>query len=306
MLHAMLADQTGQHSDSLLLLAVVEGRIHHGCIQHLAGSIHHGNLAAVAVSGVQTHGDKAFDRRLHQQRFQIQCKIMDSTAVCTIRKITANFTLDRGENQSLIRILSGSPHEYRHMIGRLHCRTANQSRTLISNHSHIGFQNTLFFTTVDSQNLVIQQPANGLGEIIVQAVNAVGIRIFRLAGQHTAAIYQLPKVFSDVRIVRQIFCDNIRGALKGFFNGIDTLFRVNVGFCQYRRILSILGKDCSSQAFQSLFTGHSTTGTAFLLIGAVQILHFRQSGCGIDGSRQFFRHLSLIFNGFFHLVPSLL
>ena len=70
--------RTDRERNGFLLFPLAESGIDHGGGQHLAGGVHHGDLAAVAVSGVKTHGDEALDGGLHQQRLQIQGKIVDS------------------------------------------------------------------------------------------------------------------------------------------------------------------------------------------------------------------------------------
>ena len=54
-------------------------RVYHVGIQHLAGGVHHGNLAAHAVAGVQAHHGFAADGRLQQQLAQILAKHSDGT-----------------------------------------------------------------------------------------------------------------------------------------------------------------------------------------------------------------------------------
>ncbi len=54
-------------------------RVYHVGIQHLAGGVHHGNLAAHAVAGVQADHGFAADGRLQQQLTQIIAKHSDGT-----------------------------------------------------------------------------------------------------------------------------------------------------------------------------------------------------------------------------------
>ncbi|MPN24514.1 hypothetical protein SDC9_171913 [bioreactor metagenome] len=65
MLRLMPADEPLQRVDGLLLLSLSMGWVDHGGVQHLARSVHHGDLAPVSIAGVKPHGDPAPDRRLH-------------------------------------------------------------------------------------------------------------------------------------------------------------------------------------------------------------------------------------------------
>ena len=102
----VLADQAGQRADSLLLFGIVKGRVHDGGVEHLAGCVDDGDLAAHAVARVETHGDLALDRRLHEQRTQVQRKLADSALGGGVGKLGANFTLERRENEPCVCVLA--------------------------------------------------------------------------------------------------------------------------------------------------------------------------------------------------------
>ena len=108
---AVFAHKNGQGGNGFLLFPLIEGGVNHGGGQYLAGCVHHGDLAAVAVSGVKPHGDEAFDRGLHQQRLQIQGKIADSARIRPVGQVAAHLPLDGWENQPLIGVLSGGADE---------------------------------------------------------------------------------------------------------------------------------------------------------------------------------------------------
>ena len=69
-------------------LLLIERGIDHRGIQHLTGAVHHRHLAAVAVAGVEAHGDLALDGRLHQQRPEVQRKLPDCPLAGGIRQIS--------------------------------------------------------------------------------------------------------------------------------------------------------------------------------------------------------------------------
>ena len=111
----MLAHENRQRCNCLLLFSFTEGGINNSGVQNLPGCVHNSNLAAVAVSGIQSHGDKAFYRGLHQQRLQVQRKIVDGALAGTVGQLVADFPGNRGENQSLIGIFGCCTNKQRNI-----------------------------------------------------------------------------------------------------------------------------------------------------------------------------------------------
>ena len=306
MAHIVFAHQAVQDVNGLLLFPLVKCGVDNGGCQHLAGGIHHRHLAAVAVAGVQAHGNEALDRGLHQQGLQVQGKIVNGAFIGTLAQVAADLTLDGGEDQPLVGILGSSLDKLGNKHGGLQCRSADQSRTLVARQGHTGLQDPFLLTPIDGQDLVIQQPGYGLGEVIVQPVHGVRIRILGLAGKYAPAGHQTAQILPDLRIIGKILSDDIAGTLESFFNGIDTLLRVDVILCKNGRILTVLGEDSLRQRCQALLPGHGATGAALLLVGPVQILHLGHGGRIVDSGGQLLCQLALIFDGTLYLVTALL
>ena len=300
------AHHAGKNGDGLLFFAFAEGGIHHTGVQHLSGGIHHGHLAAVAVARVQAHGDKALHGRLHQQRLQIQGEVADGSLTGAVGEFAPNFPLDGGEDQPFIGILGGGAHKAGDLQAGLQRGAADQGSTLIPGQGDGGLQNALLFAPVDGENLVIQQPGNGLGEIIVQGVDAFGFGVVGLAVQTAPAHHQLPQSLADVGVVGKVFRNDVIGSGEGLFDGVDALFRVHKVLSQLLGVLSVLGKNHLRQGSQPLFPGHGAPGAALLLVGTVEILHLGHGCGGVDGVGQLPGELSLVFDGLFDLVPALL
>lgn len=61
---------------------------------------------------------------------------------------------------------------------------------------------------------MIQHPRDGLGEIVIELVNAVGLRVLGGgADKHSPAHHQLPQRLADVGVVGKIFGNDVIGAL---------------------------------------------------------------------------------------------
>ena len=304
MLHAPAGHQSGENSDGLLLFPFIEGGVDHGGGQHLAGGIHHGDLAAVAVSGIQTHGDKALHRGLHQQRLQIQGKIPDGALAGPVRQIGADLALQGGEDQPVIGVLRRGPDDGADVHGGLQGGPADQRGALVAGKGNGDLQNPFLFGPVDGHDLMVHHPGNRHGKIVIKTVNAVFFGVFRLADERCLAVHQLPEGFADGGVVGQVFGDDIGCTGEGFLRGMDALFFIDIVFGQNIGVQALLGENGGGQGFQTLLPGHGGAGAALLLIGTVQVLHLRHGGGGVDGGGQLVRQLALIFNGLLHLIPA--
>ena len=67
-----------------------------------------------------------------------------------------------------------------------------------------------------------------------------------------------------------------------------------------------LGEEHLRQGRQALLPGHGGPGAALLLVGAVQVLHLRQGGGGVDGGGELLRQLALLLDGLLHRLPAVL
>ena len=141
---------------------------------------------------------------------------------------------------------------------------------------------------------------------IIIAVDTILIRVRRLSIQNRMIFHFNPEGFTNVRVVRDPFRNDIRCTGKGILQGLHTLFRTEIILCQLRRISAVLLKNVRRQRFQSFFLCRSSTGTAFLLIGTVKILHLSQGRSLMDGQCQFPGQLSLILDGLDNLSLTLL
>ena len=226
MLHAVLGDQPAECSDGLVLLPFAVGGIDHGGIQHLAGAVHHRHFTAHAVAGVQTHGDLAFHRRLHQKGLQVQGKLADGALVSPVRQRCPHFPFQRGVNEPVIAIL-GRGFDKLHGSGAgLHHRAPQHRQRQIPVQQDSDLQLFFFFTPVDGEDLVALQVAEGLLKIVVQAVNAVLLRGGE-GTQSTPPLQQLPQALADGRIVADPLGDDVIGSLQSVRRRLHALFRID-------------------------------------------------------------------------------
>ena len=308
MLHAVLFHQTRQNGDGLLLFLLGERGIDHGGIENAARAVHHGHFAAVAIAGVQAHGDLALDGGLEQQRFQIQRKIMDGSLVGRLRQGVSDFPLHGRLQQPVVGILRGSPDKGHGRRTGHHHGPEDGPQNLLPVRFHGNLQKFLFFAPVDGQNLVALQLIEGLGEVVVQAVDGVRILLGGLGPQLAPLHHLLAQDLADIGVIGNPFGNDIRRTGQGVFHRLHALLRVDV-LCRQNlrgRGALFLVENGPGQGLQPLLPCHRGAGPALLLVGPVQILHLGQGLGGVDGGGQFFRQFSLGFNGRFDLPAPLL
>ena len=116
-----------------------------------------------------------------------------------------------------------------------------------------------------------------------------------------------PQHLPDFGIIGNHFSDDVIGPLKGIGDGFHPLFWVYIIF-RRRCGFGAGGGLCEEelrQRLQPLLSCHGGPGTAFLLIGTVEVLHLGQSGGGVDGGGEFLRQFALFLDGAFDLLPPL-
>ena len=88
-----------------LLLCGRRCRIYHCGIQNLSGCIYNSQLAACTECRVPAQHNFPCNWRLHEKLLQIFSIYMDSTILCLVCKVTADFSLNCRTNKTLIAVL---------------------------------------------------------------------------------------------------------------------------------------------------------------------------------------------------------
>ena len=90
-------------------LNAVDG-VNYPGVQHLAGLVHHSQLAACPVTGVNPQNNPAAQRRLQQQVAEVQGKHLDGVLARPVGDFAPYFPFNRRENQPVISVRGGCPH----------------------------------------------------------------------------------------------------------------------------------------------------------------------------------------------------
>ena len=274
------------------------GGIDDGGVQHLAGLIHNGNLAAGAVAGVQTDGNLALDGGRHQQLAQVDAKQLDGVFAGFFGELGADLTLDGRINQTGIGIFTGLLHQHRAGVAALHVQRADDIQRTAGVGLQIHLQKALFFASVEGQYPVTLQLVHRLGEVIVGGVNAVfGLFVLLDPDGLDAAVdaHQIAYPLAHLGIVGDLFRDDVLGTLQGGLGILYALFGVDKGLCQFQGGFAqfLIEQQCLCQRFQTLFPCHAGAGLALGAEGTVNVVDLGKGGCLVQCGRYLFRQIAL-------------
>ena len=298
MLHLVLPHQLGQPGNGLLPLPRTVGGVDHRGVQHLSGAVHHRHLTAHAVAGVQSHGHPALHRGLHQQGLQIQGEGADGPLVGLLGELCPDLPLQRGLKQPLPGVVRRPPDKF-HGGGPRDGPAPDHHPGSLRIQLHRYLQQLLPLPPVDGQRLIALDPAHRALEIVVQTVDAV-LRLLarRFGGQYAPAEVQLAQLLPQVGPVGDLLSQDVAGPLECGLHRLHPLFRVHIVLCGPLQIhRRPPGRGQGGQRLQSLLPGHGGAGAPLLLIGAVQVLHLRQRGGGVQCGGQVLGELALPLDG---------
>ena len=186
----VLADERGELGDRLALLTLAERRIDDRGVQHLTGRIHDGDLAAVAVAGVESHGDEAFDGRLHEQRLEVEGKVADRGFVGRVGEQIADLPFQAREDQPVVAVLSGGCNECHGGAAGLDDKAAERLDRGVAIHVEADLQKALFLAAVERQNLMALQFCNRLGKLVIEAIDGIRVRVGGLGAGRRTLLHQ--------------------------------------------------------------------------------------------------------------------
>ena len=238
MSHAVLFNEPLQRDDGFLPLGLGEGGIDHSGVQHLARRVHHGDLAAVAVAGVQPHRHMTAHRRLHQKWAQVQREIANRALVGLVRQGAAQFALHTGRDQAVIGVLGSGADEGCRPAARDKHRPAHADKRLLPVHLHAGLQKSLAFAAVYGKHLMPLQLGKRLGKVIIGLVDG-GLLLLALDGlrMHDGLpLHETAQRLADGGIVGDFLRDDIGGAGQCVGGRFHALFRADIRLCQLLRL----------------------------------------------------------------------
>ena len=305
-LHTVLLNEVFHRGLGLLHLFEGGNGIDHIGGQHLAGGVHHRQLAAHAVAGVHTQGHLAPDGRLKQQLAQVLAEHRNGPLGGPGGQLRAQFPLQAGVQQPVVGVLGGQ----RHLGGAgaapgPHKAAAQQGGSLLGLRLNAHLQKAFPFAPIHRQNAVPGHLAHRFGIVVVLLVDGFLFCIGRFAGQQGGALIQFPQLLAQGGIVAELLRQNVPGTGQGG-GGVRHLLAQVFGGRLLRVGAAVLGQQQLGQRGQAPGAGHAGAGLALGPVRAVQIFQTGQGFGGLQLLRQLLGQGALLFDGALHLVPALL
>ena len=228
-LNVILVHQLFEGFQGLLVFPFTEAGVEDGGVQHFAGAVHYGGLAAVDIAGVQPQGHMAPDRRLQEQRLQVGGKGLDGPLAGAVGELAPGLPAQSGEDQPVVGVLPGGLDHCGPGAVVFHPPAADQGQGRLRDQLHSYLEEPLLFSPVDGQDLVALDAGEGLGEVVVGPVDRV-LLPGGPGGEKAVAGHLFPEQAAGVRIVRDGLRDDVTGARQSGLNRVYPLFRADKGF----------------------------------------------------------------------------
>ena len=306
-LHTVFFDKRGEDAYRLRLLSCREGGVDNGGVEHLAGRVHDGDLAAVAVARVKPHRDLAPDRRLHQKRLEIQGEVFDRALAGGVGEGCSRLAFHGRADEPVKRVV-------RRGADKGHCAAAGDdhgaaklSQGKLTVKLDADAKKALLLAAVYGKYLMPLNFGDRLGKVVIQTVDGVFLpRRLRADGGTGKDI--LAQVFSDVRIVGDHLGNDVGRAGERILDGVYALFLVDVPkgkLFRFRQVAPLREK-LKRKRLKPFLLCHCRPRAALLLIRAVEVLKHGERFSGVYRVCQLLRQLPLLLNGFLDDVAPLL
>ena len=214
----------------------------------------------------------------------------DCALARAVKQVVADFTLHGGGNQALVTVGHGGCHVFLcRALPRFYHQVEQVIQHNIRGHGQRNFEKALFLAPVDGKHAVPGDLIDPLTVIIVLRVDR--ILVLCLFGFHTpVAEGEGPHGFAIFRIVGYILGDDIHRPGKRFLCRFHAFFFINVGcrlLVQRGGIGFFLCQEQFGKRGKPLFSCHRCACFAVRAEGAVNIVHLRDGGGGVNGSGNF-------------------
>ena len=144
----------------------------------------------MAVAGVESHGDEAFDGRLHEQRLEVEGKVADRGFVGRVGEQIADLPFQAREDQPVVAVLSGGCNECHGGAAGLDDKAAERLDRGVAIHVEADLQKALFLAAVERQNLMALQFCNRLGKLVIEAIDGIRVRVGGLGAGRRTLLHQ--------------------------------------------------------------------------------------------------------------------
>ena len=203
--------------------------IDNGCADHFPGGTYHRKLTSGPEGRIPSKNRLPHNGRLHQKLLQILLEYLDRAVFRFFRQFVPDLPLNSRGDQSLIAVLSRFLQK-RRGVGILlaHQLFLQIAQDLFLRSFHFYIQELFLFAPVQSQYPVSRQFPCGLFKFIIHLIDRLCLRILcrgnDLSLFHRGFPYPAPKI----RLIGNIFCDNIPCACQSIFRRLHAFFRIHI------------------------------------------------------------------------------
>ena len=297
------ANHIRKRSRRFFLFVVRRGGVDHAGFEHLAGLVHHGQLAAGAVGRVEAQRHAAAQGRLHEKRLQVLREHANGLLVGAVGQLGANFAFQRREQEPRPCILNRVFQKFPIIAARNEHLRGDFGARFGFVHLDGDLQPFLLLAAVDGENAVALRQANRLGEVGILPVYAVAL--LRGAGaQRALAANQRLFARADGGVVREILGENVARAGKRVRGRFYALFGIDVCLRDLRKTAFPLQANQRREPFQPLFAGDGRARLALGTVGAINVLELGKRLRALYGARQLVRPFVLRLHGLGDFLPA--
>ena len=271
--------------------------IDHRSVQHLSGSVHHSQLTSCPESGIPSQDHSSGNGRLHKKLFQILSEYTDRSVLRFLRKVVSYLPLNRGGDQAFITVFH---HFLKNGSGigviLFDHLAAKPSQDFLLRRIDLYREDFFLLASVQGKDPVSRNSAHRLLELIIHLIYRRFLRFLRRGNQSSLIHRQFPDMDSVIRLVGNIFCQDILRSCESVLCRLHAFLLRQEGFRLLKgRFLRRLQHQNVRQRFQTLLLRHSRPGAPLRPVGAVKILHHHQSPGFQDLRFQFRRKFALFF-----------
>ena len=226
--HMMLLYESQHFLLRRLLRSVALRHLNDAVVEDVACGVHHGQLAARAVAGVESQHHVTGQRRLQKELLEIRAEDVDCLRFGLLCQRCANLALQGGKEQPFVSILHGETQR----LGKARRLFVNAPvdglavRLMIRLETH--FEAALLLAAVDSQHAMGGKRPHRL---LVGVVHQEGLAILRLLvelGDDDASLPKFPPHFlTQLRFFHDCFGHDISGARQRLLRRRHALFPVD-------------------------------------------------------------------------------
>ena len=268
-------------------------------VENVTRCVHHSQLAARTITGVQSQYHMTGKRRLQEQLFKVSAEDMNCLRFSAFRQLRTNLALQRWKEQPFIAVRHSEAQRLGKARRLLQNTTIDSLAVCLMIRLEVNLETALLLTSVDGQHAMGRQCTHRLLVIVVHKEGPAILCLFVQLGDDNSRLPQLlAHLLTKCRFLHNRLSHDILGACQCILRCGNTLFLID----EIRRHIKslphrfLLGEHRLRQRRETTLPCNLRTGTFLLLVGKVYVLQLLELLCLSDGFPKLVRHLPLFLN----------